>query len=208
MTTYVDVDVAEIETLRQEITTRIGLMNAVIALELAAVGTGLTILNESAHVLAGLAATSSLLWLLWMDQSMCTYKIAAYLSVEMAPRLQDLAGRRLLVWESFLRNVEAGGRRSVEALFPGSPLSTPGIVRMIRADWYVPLLFGSAPPLLLGAYVRASLDEMSALVIGLVCFVGALLWLVVVTRFVDFVRNTKIIDKAIIAVDARADVNG
>jgi hypothetical protein len=202
MAEAVELDAAEIQSLRQEITTRIGLMQAIVAIELAAVGTGLTILHDYAHVLAGLAAISSFLWLLWIDQSISTYKIAAYLAIEVAPRMQEITARRTLGWEAFLRRVESGGQESVHALYQGAPPPSGGIVRSIRADWYVPLLFGAAPPLLLTLYIKASSGiEASMWLIGLASLIGGLLWLFTISRFIDFVRNTKVIDKAILAAD-------
>jgi hypothetical protein len=199
----VELDAAEIQSLRQEITTRIGLMQAIVAVELAALGTGLTILHDYAHVLAGLAAISSFLWLLWLDQSLSTYKIAAYLAIEVAPRMQQITARRTLGWEAFLRRVESGGQESVHALYQGALPPSGGIVRSVRADWYVPLLFGASPPILLTLYVRASSNiESSLLLIGLASLIGGLFWLFAISRFIDFVRNAKVIDKAILAADA------
>ncbi len=66
----IGLDSAEVQCLRQEITTRITLMNAVIGLELAVLSTGLTIISKPTYVLAGLGAASIFLWLLWMDLSL------------------------------------------------------------------------------------------------------------------------------------------
>jgi hypothetical protein len=199
------IDAAEVAGLRQEITTRVSLMNALVALELAAVGTGLTISGHSVHVLAGLAAISSFLWLLWIDQSISTYKLAAYLAIELAPGLSELAGRPLLGWEYFLRRVEAGGAASGRALYPRTRHSRAQTTRAVRADLYVPLLFGGTPPVLLTLYVVSAVHHRAAAVaIALACLLGTALWVFALVRFKDFVRNTKVLDQAVIAAGDRA----
>jgi hypothetical protein len=50
----------------------------------------LAVIGKSAVVLAVLAAISSFLWLLWTDRSLSILKIAAYLGIELAPRLTEL----------------------------------------------------------------------------------------------------------------------
>jgi hypothetical protein len=200
----VDVDAAEVHTLRQEITTRISLMNALVALELAAVGTGLTLIGSATYVLAGLAAISSFLWLLWMDQSIQTFKIAAYLAVDVAPRLRRLAGRRLLEWEYFVRMLDGGRGGSERALHRGAASPDGGIVRPFRADWYAPVLFGATPPILLASYVVTAVHrDTEAAQVVLACAAGGLLWIFAVSRFADFVHNSRVITRAI--VGARAD---
>lgn len=67
---------AELHELRHEITTHFTLSNALVAVELAACGTGISVLNRSAFFLAGLALISSFLWVLWIDHSLQTHKIA------------------------------------------------------------------------------------------------------------------------------------
>ncbi|HEV7830414.1 MAG TPA: hypothetical protein VGP04_16530 [Pseudonocardiaceae bacterium] len=62
-------DAAELQALRQEITSHFTLSATLIALELAAFGSSLSFVDKSTHVLAGLAVISSFLWLLWIDHS-------------------------------------------------------------------------------------------------------------------------------------------
>jgi len=139
-------DSTEVQCLREEITTRITLMHAVIALELAVLGTGLAVIAKPTYVMAALAAASSFLWLLWMDRSLYTYKVAAYLSVELAPRLSQLARRPVLGWETFLRRIEAGGQKSSRALYPGAVERSQRLWHSGRyAEWYVPLVFAVTP---------------------------------------------------------------
>ena len=62
-------DAAELHTLRQEITSHFTLSATLIALELAAFGSSLSLVDKSTHILAVLAVISSFLWLLWIDHS-------------------------------------------------------------------------------------------------------------------------------------------
>lgn len=191
-----ELDSAEFQCLRQEITTRITLMNAVIALELAALGTGLTVISKPTYVLAGLGAASSFLWLLWMDQSLYTYKIAAYISVEMAPRLSKLIRRPVLGWEMFLRRLEANGERSGLALYPGMTGGRRQLKYCGRhAEWYVPLLFAATPPLLLALYVIDSRDGLVRILSA--CFLAGFLWIFTIIRFALLVRDINIFNHAI-----------
>lgn len=195
-------DTAELQSLRQEITTRITLMNGIIALELATIGTGLTAISQADFILVGLAAASSFLWLLWMDQSLYTYKIAAYLAVELAPRLGELVRRPVLGWEGFVRLIEANGESSEHALYPYSS----GTKRRLRfsgrhAEWYVPLLFLVTPLLLLARYTVEA--HKSAFSIAAACVVGGSVWVYTVTRFTLLMRDISVLNDAILAARTR-----
>lgn len=202
-----DLDSAEAQCLRQEITTRITLMNAVIALEAAALGAGLSFISKPSYILAALAASSSFLWLLWMDQSIYTYKIAAYLAVELAPRLSQLAQRPVLGWERFLRCLEANSEISRRALYPdpdidGRPLRFSGR----HAEWYVPLLFAVTSPLLLFLYVVDTRDSLTRVLPA--CMAAGTLWAYTVIRFTLLSLDIKVINDAILAATPRQSVTG
>lgn len=191
-----DVDVAEVQCLRQEITTRITLLHALVALELAALGAGLTLGGASAYVLAGLAAISSFMWLLWMDQSLWTYKTAAYLAIEVAPRLTRQVSCPVLGWETFLRRIDRPGVVAERALYPGGAGGRPGLVRSgLRADLYAPFLFGGTPPLLLTLYALSHHAGPGAVWAG--CLTAGLMWLYAISRFTDFMHNVKVLNNAI-----------
>jgi len=185
-------DAAELAALRQEITSHFTLSSTLVAVELAALGAGLSVLDSSTHILAGLAAISSFLWLLWLDHSGQILKIAAYLALELAPRMSTQLGRPVLVWEVFLRRLNAGGTAAAGALHGRAPLMSRSIVRPLRAEWYSPLLFGAAPPLLLSLYVTAGLQAgKEPVVVWTAAATAALLWAFAVSRFIDFMHNAK-----------------
>jgi hypothetical protein len=196
-------DAAELQALRQEITSHFTLSATLIALELAAFGSSLSFVDKSTHVLAGLAVISSFLWLLWIDHSTQILKIAAYIAIELAPRMRQHLGRPVLGWEVFLRCINSGGERSATALHGVSRPPRAKIVRPLRPEWYAPLLFGVAPPLLFALYVSANLRSGTATtVVWLACAAGGALWVFTISRFIDFVHNAKVIDRAILKTES------
>lgn len=193
-----ELDTTEAQGLRQEITTRITLMNALIALELATLGTGLAVISKPSFLLVGMGAASSFLWLLWMDQSLYTYKIAAYLSVELAPRLSQLARRRVLGWEAFLRHIESNGEKSRQALYPHTAGGGRQLLHCGRhAEWYVPMLFAVTPPWLLALYIISSHDKPTPILTA--CLVGGSMWIYTIIRFALLMHDIRVFNKAIAA---------
>ncbi len=203
-------DVAELQALRQEITTHFTLTTTLMALELAAFGSSLSLVDKSTYILPALAVISSFLWLLWIDHSTQILKIAAYIAVELAPRMRQYLGRPVLGWEVFLRRLDSGGEGSATALYGVSPPpARTAIVRPLRSEWYTPLLFGVAPPLLLSLYVAANLRGGTAnIAVWLACATGGALWAFTIIRFIDFARNAKVIDQAILASPSSARHHG
>lgn len=194
-------DSAEVQCLRQEITTRITLMHAIIALELAVLGVGLTAIAKPTYVMAALAAASSFLWLLWMDQSLYTYKVAAYLSVELAPQLSQLARRPVLGWETFLRRIEASGQKSSRALYPGAAGRGRRLLYSGRhAEWHVPLIFAVTPPLLLAIFVVDTRDSLMQVLAA--CLTAGLLWAFTIIRFALLIHDINVLNNAITATKA------
>lgn len=145
MSDWQDVDLAEFEELRTEINNRTTISNQIIAVQIAAIGSGIIILDKSADVLLGLAAISTLLWLFWIDHTCQIYKIAAYIELEMAPRLRT-SKPDLLGWERFLRKIDAGWEVSgIEG----------GTGKILTTQWvstYTAALLGWGAVLLLGIY--------------------------------------------------------
>lgn len=196
----IGIAIAEAQCLREEITTRITLMNAVVGLELAALGVGLSIVSKPTYVLAALGAASSFLWLLWMDQSLYTYKIASYLAIRLAPRLSQLTGYPVLGWETFLRRIEGNGEMSHRALHPDPSRHARGLLYSGRhAEWYIPMLFVATPPLLLTLYITDTRDSLIRLLSA--CLATGFMWVYTVIRFVLLIRNIRILNEAISAAE-------
>jgi hypothetical protein len=200
-TSGVEIDSTETQCLRQEITTRITLMHAVIALELAVLGTGLTTITKPTYILTALGAASSFLWLQWMEQSLYTYKIAAYLSVHLAPQLSRLVCRPVLGWETFLRHVEANGEESCRALYPGTAGGGRRLMLSGRyAEWYIPLLFAVTPPLLIALYASDTRDGLARVLPA--CLTAGLTWAYTIIRFVLLIHDIHVLNDAIAATEA------
>jgi hypothetical protein len=196
MSVSVGIAIAEAQSLRGEITARITLMNAVIALELATLGTGLAVIGKPTYLLAALGAASSFLWLQWLEHSTYTYKIAAYLAVELAPALSRLTGHPVLGWEEFLRRIEGNGEESRRALYPGPGVRGRRLVYSGRhGEWYTSLLFAITPPLLQVLYVVDTRDSLVRVLPA--CLAAGLMWVYTLVRYVLHMRDIKVINQAI-----------
>ena len=163
-------DLREYDTLRQEINNRTTIAYTLVALDLAALGGGLSIVDKSKHILVGLAAISSLLWLYWIDHAAQVQRIAAYIAIDIAPRVSAAEGHPVLRWETFLRRLTAGGDSAREVLFgPDPPALSRNFRPIVSSDWYTTLLFGGSPPLLLGLYIiaNAKAGPVTAVEVGL-----------------------------------------
>ncbi|WP_119729212.1 hypothetical protein [Thermomonospora amylolytica] len=197
-----EVDLVEFENLRHEINNRTNLAYALITLQLAALGAGLTAIVEYPDILLGLAAVSSFLWLFWVDHAGQVYKIASYIALELGPQLSRVPDRPVLRWEHFLRRIDSSRDSARMVLYRDSPPATDVYVqKSTSADTYSMLLFGCAPPLMIAGYVVTMLvnrDRPIGLVILLACVV-TLLWLYAVQRFRKFRRTVTTIGKAILS---------
>src|SRR5437588_7315204 len=96
---------AEFGAVRDEINLRTQLGVTIVGFDLAALGTGLSLVSSTPTVALALAAVSAYLWALWMDQAIQVWKLAAYAALQLRPR----AGAGMLQWEAFLRVLDEGG---------------------------------------------------------------------------------------------------
>lgn len=195
------IELAEYGNLRQEINNRTTLAYALITLQLVTLGTGLSVAAKFPDIVAGLAAVSSFLWLFWVDHAGQVYKIAAYIAIELGPRLTEAAGQTVLGWEYFLRRLDGPEHSSRDALH----LATADIGRVripasSTADKYAMLLFGGSPPVLLAGYTVEILRDHQRPIPLIVLTMTAVtaLWLFSVWRFVRFRRMVASVSSAII----------
>jgi hypothetical protein len=141
MSGALDVDLAEFGALRDEIGSRTQITTTIIVAELAAVGTGLPLVGAVPDAALGVAAASSLLWLLWLDHAASVHKIAAYLAIALRRRLRAAAGSDVLGWEAFYRRVDRGGDEAHAALgLAGTTVARLGETRPVGR--YIHVLFG------------------------------------------------------------------
>lgn len=202
-----EIDVIEFQNLRAEINNRTNLAYALITLQLAALGTGLSVMTRVPDVLLGLAAASSFLWLFWVDHAGQVHKIAGYIALELSPHLGADVRRPVLRWEHFLRRIDAGGGTTRRALYGGSaPQGTVHVQSSKAADVYAMLLFGCTPPLMIGGYVASMLvrAERSPVLVVVPAAAATALWAYTVTRFRGFRKTVDTIGTAIRASDADA----
>ncbi|MEU9857787.1 hypothetical protein [Streptomyces sp. NPDC047974] len=202
-----EIDITEFENLRAEINNRTNLAYALITLQLAALGTGLSVMTRLPDVLLGLAAASSFLWLFWVDHAGQVYKIAGYIALELSPQLTADVRRPVLRWEHFLRRIDAGGGTTARALYGASaPRGRVYVQSSTAADVYSMLLFGCTPVLMICGYVVVMLvgGERPAVLVVAPAAAATGLWMYTVTRFRGFRRMVGTIGTAIRASDPNA----
>jgi hypothetical protein len=194
----VTIQVSEYEQLRTEINNRTTLAYGLIALQLAALGAGASLINKFPDVLIALAGVSCFLWYFWVDHAGQVYKIAGYLGVVLSPQLRANLGSDVLGWEAFVRHIESADS-SGQTLF-GSAGKRAFIQRATSADWYTALLFGCSPPGLAVAYVVTlrHLNHGYPTHMWVEVILVGLLWLLGVWRFVMFKLTVKNIGNAIL----------
>jgi hypothetical protein len=197
------VALAEYDSLRSEINNRTTLAYALISLELAAIGVGLSVITKLPDVLLGLAAVSCFLWLFWIDHAGAVYKLASYIALELAPKLSDAAGQPMLGWEYFLRRINKDRDTARETLYGDRATDQPAYIQSTTAaDRYTMLLFGVPPPIFIVGYLVTILGRehhRSTLVIWLSASAVALLWLFAVFRFLGFLKMVNNVGDAILA---------
>jgi hypothetical protein len=191
--------IAEFESLRQEIGIRITISYTLVTLELAALGTGLSLAGKTAQVLSGLAAISSLLWLYWIDNSAQQHRLGAYIALYLGPRMSEIEGHPALGWEKFLRKLMTGGPAAEEALFIRQSASASTVMRSHSSpDWYTSVLFGGSTPLLTLLFIVTGIRSGSnSPLIWAVAACVLLMWGYAVSRFFNSVYEIRNLSKAI-----------
>lgn len=194
----VTVHVAEYQALRQEVNNRQTISNALIAADLTAFGVGVSAEHQNVAVLIALAVVSSLIWLFWLTQTLQIYRIAAYVALELRPRLVGLCRSEILGWETYVRLLTSSQRTAALALFKSESRSNPSITRNVDGV-YVSMLLGGATPLILAAIAIANYHHKgNDLVWQAAVGVSLLLWLYAVVKAVAIMRTTSAISKRII----------
>jgi hypothetical protein len=165
MASQEETDLKEFDRLREEMDNRTELSNQLVSYELAALGAGLAVFDKFPDVLLGLAAISSFLWLLWIDHTSQIYKAAAYITLHLAVRLRVTAPGAL-GWERFLRDLDSGGPRAVQALYGKLPEGKPHPQlrppQTLSVGNYITILFGGSVPVLIAIYAAVEFSSYSA----------------------------------------------
>jgi hypothetical protein len=198
------VHLCEYEQLRNEINNRTQLSAGLVALQLAALGAGLSILDKLPDIVVALAAISSFLWLLWIDHTSQIYKIAAYIGLRLAPRLRE-GDEELLNWEHFMRNIDQNGQKAEEALFGCSSSHNVKMLRTEVIGRFISMLFGASPPLLIIGFVIAKHSELSdwnaiLSLRGMILVLATMAWVYAYSQYTLFVKMRRTIDQALLQV--------
>lgn len=195
-----DADLAEYDHLRQEIDNRTTLAYGLIAIELAALGAGLSAFDKFPEILLGLAVVSSFLWVFWMDHTGQIFKIAAYIALRLAPRLRK-ASPGAFGWERFFRELDAGVLPEWVKQEGGRPfpIHTTGSVHL-----YTGALFGMPPPVFLLAYAVSGVHgSQGGEILRWAGFAAAfVLWVAAIHRFTVYLRMIDGIGRMILEPDS------
>lgn len=186
---------SEYETLRQETNIHQTFANALIALELTALGTGISIGGKYIYVLAGLAIATSMLWLSYLDHLGGIIRVAAYIALVLRPRLSVVCGRPVLSWEVFLRRT----REASEGLTPGACIPRERLREPTLGLTYVSIFFGATPPTLVTLYIYDFLrsHSQSSPVVWLIVTVSIMMWLFATMRAIYVARWMHEVDAVI-----------
>ncbi len=206
----ISVNLKEYEHLRYEINNRTRLSGHIVSLQLTALGAGLAIIDKYPDIVIALAAVSSFLWLLWLDHTSQIYKIAAYISLKLAYRLQRISPE-VMGWETFLRSIDQGGFATEVVLF-GKKVNERFLwLHTNEIAKYVALLFGVSPGLLIAGFLLSHYVQFKHIadvlsVRGGLLGVAIVLWLYSLSCYYYFVKMRTLIDKAILSHGQEEDV--
>jgi hypothetical protein len=196
----------EFEAARSEIDLRTQLGLTIIGLDLAALGTGLSLVSKTPSIVVALAAVSAYLWSLWLDQASQVWKLAAYIALRIQPR----AGPGMLEWEPFLRTLDEGGSVAQKMIFSESAETLPDVPRLRTRNigFYISMLLGGTPVLLVGSYLVSEPLEHASAAIWIALGLATVVWLNSLRLYGDFRALAGALDEAIRARLSDGDENG
>ncbi|BAY77633.1 hypothetical protein NIES25_41000 [Nostoc linckia NIES-25] len=203
------VNLCEYEQLRNEINNRTNLSASLVALQLTALGAGLSVLEKFPDVVIALAAVSSFLWLLWIDHTSQIYKIAAYIGLCLAPQLSE-GNEQLLGWEHFMRTLDQGNHKAGEVLF-GDSSKNLKVLKTEVIGRFISILFGGSPPVLIVGFAIAKYQEIfnwnSIFSLrGAILVLASIAWLYARNKYLLFLKMRESIDQALLEVANRHNV--
>lgn len=187
-----DFDKAEYDNLRTELIFHQTNASTIFALNIAGMGVGVTASAKLEPALLVLAVLSCVLWSRYSDHVAALFRIAAYLELELRPRVTARLGEPVLGWEKYLRTAFAGRRGLMLARFPSLD-SRMGIVVASGA-------FLMPPPLLCAAFLYQRWPHTVGFSRGVLLAVTALaatVWLYSVLRGVKTIRWLRRLDEEI-----------
>jgi hypothetical protein len=194
--------IAEYEALRQEVGNRQTLSYAIIAVDLAAFGSGVTAAGGHPEVMIGLAVVSTLLWMFWQAQTMQIDRIAAYVALRLRPALVRHYGYDVLGWEGYVRRLTWSRETAVHALYDGRRNDKGTYISRSRDGIYISLLLGGGTPLFLGFVSATEFQATSkAIAFEVASALGLVLWAYALVSAISVMRADKAIARQIIESD-------
>lgn len=186
---------AEFSAVRDEINMRTQLGVTIVGFDLAALGTGLSLVAKTPSVALALAVVSACLWMLWLDQAIQVWKLAAYAALRLAPR----AGPGVLQWESFLRDLDEGGTDATTLIRPGQPGDVRVVPRLRTRNigFYISILLGGTPVVLVIGFLISKQADHSAAAIWLELVLAAAVWANSTRLYLSFRKLSQTLDDAI-----------
>lgn len=193
------VDLIEYEKLRGEIDNRTQIAHALVVADLTALGVGLALADSLPDAVVGVSVASTFLWMLWVDVVAQTWKLAAYLTIELAPRFRG-SDSAALGWETFVRRLDKGGDVARQMLRIADTSHRLPSIKSTAGGLYSSLLLGGTPLVLLVMSVSAVFEELTGgeRLLHTVLLVGSLLlWFVALRVYRRFRAFRSAIDLAI-----------
>jgi len=150
---------SEYEDLREEIRTHQTLSSAIVTLDVTALGAGISIGSRSPIVLLVLSVVNSLFWLRYIEHVTGIFRAASFIYFVLRPRLSELVGGSVLLWEHFLREIRHGGAAGAGVLPRSYPRERLGGRMLGFSD--TSSFFALASPLLIAGFLYTSLRQLS-----------------------------------------------
>jgi hypothetical protein len=144
----VPVYLAEYQSLRSEALTHFTFANALIGLQVAAIGVGITVVRSLPVLAAGLAALTSVIWLSYLDHITSIHRIALYVGTELRYRLESATGKPCLEWEHWLRGLRSTGVQLSTTMDRVEERGTEPRLGLTYPSWF----FGGTATLLLAYF--------------------------------------------------------
>jgi hypothetical protein len=150
----------EFKQLRAEIVSRTTLGNQVVFYAMTAVAAGLAVFERFPEALLGVAAVVNFFWLMWLDHTGQVFKMAAYISLRLAP-LIGKGEHGLLRWEHFMRELDAGGESFRVAVYGTRTPSKKkfNVLKTRATSAYLFMIFGIGTPALILCYFLVQWDQ-------------------------------------------------
>lgn len=100
---------AEYQALRTELMTHFAFANALVGLQVAAIGVSATVLDAGSVLIAGFALLTTVIWVSYLDHIASIYRIALYIGTILRDQIEGSVGQPVMQWESWFRRLRSVG---------------------------------------------------------------------------------------------------